>query len=110
MVASSEGSPAPPRHAMKRGLIVLLAMVNAVLVMALLAACGLLPAAIAQPPARVGGGNYLCVTAKAPGQSYDVVYLLDQASRQLHALYPPQGSGRQLTRAPSRDLQADFGG
>ena len=95
------------RAAFKRSVLAMLLVLNGLLVLALLTAGGVLPTARAQVGAR--GASYLCVTAKSAGQSYDVLYVLDQTGRQLHAFYPGQGQARQLTRAEPRDLAKDFG-
>ena len=97
-----------PRGGLKATLLASLVAVNVFLLVALLTAGGALPTASAQPGGR-GGGNYLCVTAKAAGQSYDVSYVLDQSGQQLHAFHPGQGQNRQLTRTEPRDLARDFG-
>lgn len=60
--------------------------------------------------AQVGGGpgDMLCVTGKAGGQTYDVVYLLDVPSRKLHAFYPSSPQNRQLAYGGFRDLEKDL--
>ncbi len=91
----------------KRPIITLLIVVNLCLLTGLLSALIALPKTYAQ-----GGGrraDYLCVTAKPAGQSYDVLYVLDQSSQQLHAFYPGSPQNKQLSRAESRDLKLDFG-
>ncbi len=92
---------------LKRPAIVLLVALNALLVLILLSKGGWLPKALAQAPGR--GGNYVTVTAKAQGQSYDVLYVLDVSDRKLHAFYPANVQTRELAYASFRDLKADFG-
>lgn len=60
--------------------------------------------------AQTHGGNsgFLCVTAKASGQAFDVVYLLDVPQRKLHAMYPTSPQNRQLSYAQFRDLSKDL--
>ncbi len=88
----------------KRSWIGILVVVNVLLLTALLMPMISLPSVLAQAGGRRGG--YVCVTAKGPGQTYDILYLLDTSRGQLHALYPsPSG---QLTHAATRDLRKDF--
>ena len=89
----------------KRGWIVVLTGVNLVLLMLLLASIVRLPQAFAQGGGR--GGGFVCVTAKAPGQSYDILYALDPANRMLHAFHPGV-QGKPIAHAGFRDLAVDF--
>lgn len=91
----------------KRLLIVLLGALNAVLLGALLLAGDSPRPAYGQ----VGGrsGEFVCVTAKVSGQTYDVLYMLDVSSRKLHAFFPAGARSPRLTAAPPRDLAKDFG-
>ena len=107
--AARKDGHARVRTAFQRSVLAILLAFNTLLVFALLAAGGVLPVAAAQGPVR-GPGNYVCVTAKSAGQSYDVLYVLDQGSQQLHAFYRDPPQARQLTRASPRDLRVDFGG
>ena len=91
----------------KRSLIGALIVVNVCFLAALLSVCFRLPGAYAQAGAR--GADYLCVTAKPAGQSYDVLYVLDPAAQRLHAFYPGLPQTKQLSHAEPRDLKADFG-
>lgn len=91
----------------KRSLITALIVANLCLLMALLSVFLTLPTTYAQGGGR--GVDYLCVTAKPAGQSYDVLYVLDPAAQQLHAFYPGSPQNKQLLRAESRDLKIDFG-
>ena len=95
-------------HPMKRrsSAIFLLVIVNLGLLAALLSECFELPPAYAQPGGR--GADYLCVTAKPAGQSYDVLYLLDPSAHRLHAMYPSSPPAKKLTRTEPRDLKKDF--
>ncbi len=92
----------------KRSLIVLLVVVNLILGAAFLTSTTSLPDAFAQ--AGIRSGEFLCVTAKPAGQSYDVLYVLDMPNRQLHAFYPGLPQSKNITRAQPRDLVSDFGG
>lgn len=90
----------------KRAVIVGLVGVNLLLLTALLAGSYPPPAAYAQSGARAG--DFVCVTAKAAGQSYDVLYVLDVPARKLYGFYP-SGPGRgKLVASPPRDLATDF--
>ena len=91
----------------KRTLVVLLVVANLILGAALLTSTTSLPPAFAQAGLR--SGEFLCVTAKPSGQSYDVLYVLDVPSRQLHAFYPGLPQSKNLTQAQPRDLSKDFG-
>jgi len=91
----------------KRSWIAGLVVVNGVLLAVLLFGRSWLPTAFAQGGARPG--NFVCVTAKATAQSYDVLYVLDVPERKLHAFYPGNVQSRELAYAGSRDLKADFG-
>ena len=91
----------------KHALIVLLVGLNLFLLGVLLIGSYSLPGAYAQPQARAG--DFVCVTAKVRGQSYDVYYVLDLPQRRLHAFYPASQQTREHTHAGSRDLAADFG-
>lgn len=92
----------------KRSLITVLIAANLCLLAALLSVCFALPVTYAQGGGR--GADYLSVTAKPAGQTYDVLYVLDATAQQLHAFYPGLPQNRQLTRAEPRDLKKDFGG
>jgi hypothetical protein len=94
------------RPATKRFAITALIVANLCLVAALLSACFALPATYAQGGGR--GGEYVCVTAKPAGQTYDVLYVLDPAAHKLHAFYPGLPQSKQLSRAEPRDLKKDF--
>ena len=93
----------------KRSIIVLLVGVNLLLLGVLLAATYSSPAAFAQA-SRGLPGNFVCVTAKAAGQNYDVVYLLDRGQQKLHAFYPQRAGGKKYGYGYGkyRDLKADF--
>ncbi len=88
----------------KRSIIVVLVGVNLLLLAALWIGSYSLPAAFAQGRARAG--DFASVTAKAAGQTYDVLYILDVPARKLYAFYPTQQL--RLTSAPPRDLAKDF--
>ncbi len=90
----------------KRSVIVALVGLNLFL-FALLALSSYSPTmAFAQAGGRAG--DFSCVTAKAAGQSYDVVYVLDRQGRKLHAFYP--GAQGKFAYGKFRDLTADFRG
>lgn len=89
----------------KRSIITGLVGLNLLLCAILLAGSLKSPSVFAQ----AGGapGNYITVTAKASGQSYDVLYLLNTSTRKLHAFYPNPRGNRYLHAHP-RDLLKDF--
>ncbi len=91
----------------RRSVIAILVGVNLVLLAALLMGSYSLPAALGQGAARAG--DFVCVTAKAAGQSYDVLYLLDVRGRKLYGFYPAAAQPVRLTATAPRDLAADFG-
>ena len=91
----------------KRSLITGLVGFNLLLLILLVLSSYSSPSVLAQ-----GGGNrgsFITVTAKASGQSYDVLYVLDVSSRKLHALYPSSARSRKYLHTPYRDLVSDFG-
>lgn len=90
----------------KRSTVVLLVVTNLILVAALLIPILGPPGAQAQSGGR--RGDYVCVTANAAGQTYDVLYLLDVRERMLHALYPTPAPRSALVTAPPRNLLKDF--
>lgn len=85
----------------------MLAGINVILATALILASQPSTPAFAQRGARAGG--FVSVTARASGQSYDVLYVLDPAGRKLYGYYPAGGRGGNLTATPPRDLAQDFG-
>lgn len=89
----------------KRSLIAGLIGLNLLLFAVLLMSSIQSPSAYAQAGGRPG--NYITVTAKAAGQSFDVLYMLNPATRKLNAFYPARG-GKYIL-APERDLISDFG-
>lgn len=91
----------------RRSMLLGLAGLNVLLVVALLAGALSSPSAFAQSP---GGrpGDFICVTAKTAGQTYDAVFLLDVPARKLHAMYPANVQQKQLSYAQFRDLDKDF--
>ena len=91
---------------LKRSAIGVLVAVNLLLLVALLVGSSSLPPAYAQIAGR--SGNFVCATAKAGGQSYDVLYLLDVTSRQLNGFYPVRANRNQLSATKPRDLTKDF--
>lgn len=84
----------------------MLVAVNLLLLVALVMGSLSLPTAIAQ----IGGGagGFACVTAKAAGQTYDVLYVVDVATKQLYGFYPVRGQKNPLVTSKPRDLAADF--
>lgn len=91
----------------RRSALSLLLVLNAALLLASILSSDRPRTAEAQVPG--GNSGFLCVTAKASGQAYDVVYLLDVPERKLHALYPASPQNRQLSYAQFRDLSKDLG-
>ncbi len=90
----------------KQSVVVLLVGFNLLLLAALLIGSYSPSAAYAQ--SRGGSGEFICVTAKAQGQSYDVFYVLDVQQDKLHAFYPVSTRTREHQWAGFRDLRADF--
>ncbi len=91
----------------KRALTVLLVGINLILALALVLSVSSGSTALAAQGRSTG--SFMCVTAKATGQTYDVVYLLDSRGEKLHALYPINPQFKKLGNAQFRDLKADFG-
>ena len=90
----------------KRSFITLLVLVNLLLLAALL--IGSYPPATAFAQVAARSGQFVSVTAKAAGQTYDVVYVLDVPERKLYAFHPsPTQRDRLIPTAP-RDLAQDF--
>ena len=89
----------------KRWVIVLLVGANLVLLAALLIGSYSLPAAHAAGQGRPG--DFIAVTAQAPGQGYDVLYILDVPEKKLHALSPGNKKQLQPVQFPA-DLQQAF--
>ena len=90
----------------KRSIIVLLAGLNLLLAVGLLAGVVALPKAHALAPGRAG--DFISVSAKARGQAYDVVYVLDKAQEKLHAFYPASIQSKNFNYGQNRDLKKDF--
>ncbi len=92
----------------KRGLIVLLTVVNLVLLATLILSSWRLPAAYGQ--AVPLGQQYLVVAAEIK-DGVDALYVLDVSLRRLHAFVPNRDhNDRRLFHAGSRDLLRDFRG
>jgi len=91
----------------KRSLLTLLVGLNLVLLVLLFMGSYSGPAAFAQS-ARGGGGGFVSVTAKAQGQAYDALYLLDASAQTLHAFYPTNVQQKRYVPVQPRDLSADF--
>lgn len=91
----------------KRSMIAALAGLNGLFLAILLLGSYQSPLAFGQMAG--GRGNFISVTAKPSGQSYDVLYLLDVTSRKLHAFYPSSARSKNYLHAPPRDLESDFG-
>ena len=90
----------------KHSVIAALAALNVALVWLLIAQAAPMPTAMAQA-ARAGGGGYVCATARAAGRTYEVLYMIDLATRRLHTFYPDRG--KLIFTAVPRDLEKDFG-
>jgi hypothetical protein len=91
----------------KRMVITLLAGLNVLLAVMLVAQVASLPGAYGQVGGRAG--DFISVTAEAGGRDYDVLYLLDVSGRKLYGFYPGNLQTRRLSEVPPRDLAADFG-
>ncbi len=90
----------------KRSAIVTLVGLNLLLLAALILGSYSLPAVYAQGGARPG--DFACVTAKAAGQTYEVLYVLDVPAHKLYAFHPTRGHTNQLAATAPRDLARDF--
>lgn len=90
----------------KQSVIVLLSLVNLVLLVTLVLGSYSTPTAFAQGGARPG--DFISVTAKAAGQSYDVLYVLDVRDRKLFGFYPSAPPRSTLVATAPRDLTLDF--
>lgn len=90
----------------KRSIIVVLAGLNALLALGLLAGIISLPRAYAQSGR---GGGFVSVSAKPASQAYDVVYILDRQQEKLHAFYPANAQSGKFLYGQYRDLKKDFG-
>ncbi len=92
----------------KSTIVTLLAGVNILLALCLIAQV-VTPAAVrAQTKSAGRAGDFICVTAKAAGQGFDVLYTLDLPTRKLHAFFPPAAKPRTMVHVQPRDLKADF--
>lgn len=92
----------------KRGMIALLLVLNVILGLGLVSQAASPPAAFAQGRSAGRAGDFVAVTAKAAGQGFDVLFVLDLPARKLHAWFPPAAKPRTLVAVPPRDLTADF--
>ncbi len=92
----------------KRLIIASLAILNGVLLAALLASASSLPRALAQS-GQGGRDDFVSITAKSGNQSFDILYVLDSKERKLHAFYPKNVQTAELAYGQFRDLKADFG-
>jgi len=90
----------------KRSIIVLLAGLNMMLFGLLVAGTYSLPSAYGQAKGRAG--DFVNVTAKAKGQNYDVIYVLDTEGQKLHAFYPANTQTRKYGYGKFVDLAAEF--
>jgi len=90
----------------KRSLIVFLVGVNLLLFMVLVVGITSPPAAYAQT--RGPAGSFLTATAAVEGQEYDVLYILDLATRRLHAFAPTNVQSKKPDYRGYRDLEKDF--
>ena len=89
----------------KRSIIVALVGINLFLLGALVLSSHSLPVAYAQ---RAGhSNNYLSVTCQVD-QGYDVFYIVDLETRQLHAFWPDRAAKGTLKYVGGRDLESDF--
>lgn len=90
----------------KQFVIASLAAVNVLLLTVLISFATPLPTANAQA-GRSGGAGYVCASARAAGRTYEVLYMIDLATRKMHSFYPDRG--KLLFSAVPRDLDKDFG-
>ncbi len=92
----------------KQGIIVLLVGANLLLLATLIIVAAPMPAAHAQQAAGGRAGDFLTVSAKPLGQSYDVIYILDVPQRKLHTFFPENTQTKFLRPAPPVDLAEYF--
>jgi len=92
----------------RRSLIALLAGLNLFLLALLLSQAAPMPSAFAQV-GRGGSGGYICATAKPSSRTFEVLYMIDLATKKLHAFYPASSQSKQFAHAEPRDLDKDFG-
>ena len=91
----------------KRFVIAALAALNAVLLLLLIAQAAPMPTAMAQA-GRPGGGGYVCATSRAAARTYEVLHMIDLATRRMLTFYP-DSNGKIISTAEPRDLDKDFG-
>ena len=91
----------------KQVVVAALAALNAVLLLLLIAQAAPMPAAMAQA-GRTGGGSYVCATARAVGRTYEVLHMIDLATRRMHTFFQ-DNNGKLIATAEPRDLDKDFG-
>jgi hypothetical protein len=92
----------------KRGVIALLAIVNLVLLLALIVTAWRPPSAYAQPTPL--GQNYVMVTSEI-SSGLDALYILDLSQRRMHVFVPNRDvNNRRIFHMGFRDLQRDFRG
>jgi len=92
----------------RRFVLAALGLLNAVLLLLLLAQAAPLPTAMAQPGR--GAGGYVCVTAKITKQTFEALHMIDLGTRQLHTFVPDmQAQGKLHESVAPRDLEKDFG-
>lgn len=92
----------------KSTIVTLLAGVNIILALCLIAQVVAPASARAQGRSAGRAGDLVCVTAKAAGQGFDTLFMLDLSTRKLHAFFPPAAKPKTLVSVPPRDLKADF--
>jgi hypothetical protein len=88
----------------KRSLLVLLVGANLLLAGLLIMEAYPMPRAEAAGPGQPG--SFVCVTANAPGQSYDALFVFDDQTNSLHVLYPE--GNRSMGWGGFRRLEEDF--
>ncbi|HEY3244312.1 MAG TPA: hypothetical protein VGM03_13280 [Phycisphaerae bacterium] len=92
----------------KRGLVVMLAILNGLLLLGLILSVTGLPGAYAQ----LGGprpGDFIAVTAEASSGVSDALYIIDVPEHKLHLFIPEGPQTHKLAYMGSRDLEKDFG-
>ncbi len=94
----------------KKAVIVGLIGLNLAMLLLLLVQTGTMTLPRAMAIAGGRAGNMAVVAAKPSGQSFDVVYVVDQASDQLFVFAPINIQNGDYKHLGTRDLAKDFSG
>jgi len=91
----------------KHAAVVTLAILNLVLLVALLVEALALPKAAAQPAAADVGDRFLVVTGEIQ-DGYDAVYMIDTVAKRLYTLTMSRTGQNRAVLRDIRNLEADF--